>query len=43
MVNQLKLARCFHHQARWLNDRFTEEKLPDVEGFIIAAADKRRN
>jgi len=33
-VNQLKLARYFHHQAEWLIERFTEEKLRDVEGLI---------
>lgn len=33
-VNQLKLARYFHHQADWLLERFPEEKLRDVEGLI---------
>jgi len=26
-VNQLKLARYFHHQAEWLIERFPDEKL----------------
>jgi type I restriction enzyme M protein len=33
-VNQLKLARYFHHQAEWLVERFPEEKLRDVEGLV---------
>ena len=33
-VNQLKLARYFHHQAEWLTERFPEEKLWDVEGLV---------
>ncbi|MGB2728742.1 MAG: N-6 DNA methylase [Halobacteriota archaeon] len=33
-VNQLKLARYFHHQAEWLTERFPEEKLQDVEGLV---------
>ena len=33
-VNQLKLARCFYHQAEWLIERFPEEKLRDVEGLV---------
>jgi type I restriction enzyme M protein len=33
-VNQLKLARYFHHQAEWLIERFPEEKLCDVEGLV---------
>ena len=33
-VNQLKLARYFHHQAEWLTERFPEEKLRDVEGLV---------
>ena len=33
-VNQLKLARYFHHQAEWLVERFPEEKLLDVEGLV---------
>ncbi|MBW1728366.1 MAG: N-6 DNA methylase [Deltaproteobacteria bacterium] len=33
-VNQLKLARYFHHQAEWLVERFPEEKLRDVEGLL---------
>jgi len=34
VVNQLKLARYFHHQAEWLVERFPEEKLRDVEGLV---------
>ena len=33
-VNQLKLARYFHHQAEWLVERFPEGKLRDVEGLV---------
>ncbi|HDQ16647.1 MAG TPA: SAM-dependent DNA methyltransferase [Candidatus Vogelbacteria bacterium] len=33
-VNQLKLARYFHHQAEWLVERFPEEKFRDVEGLV---------
>lgn len=33
-VNQLKLARYFHHQAEWLIERFPEAKLRDVEGLV---------
>ena len=33
-VNQLKLARYFHHQAEWLTERFSEGKLRDVEGLV---------
>jgi len=33
-VNQLKLARYFHHQAEWLTERFPEGKLCDVEGLV---------
>ena len=33
-VNQLKLARYFHHQAEWLIERFPEGKLRDVEGLV---------
>ena len=33
-VNQLKLARYFHHQAEWLMERFPEGKLRDVEGLV---------
>ena len=33
-VNQLKLARYFHHQAEWLVERFPEEKLRNVEGLV---------
>ncbi|KFD41574.1 DNA methyltransferase [Peptococcaceae bacterium SCADC1_2_3] len=33
-VNQLKLARYFHHQAEWLIERFPDEKLRDVEGLV---------
>lgn len=33
-VNQLKLARYFHHQAQWLIERFPEGKLRDVEGLV---------
>ncbi|MBU0701019.1 SAM-dependent methyltransferase [bacterium] len=34
VVNQLKLARYFNHQAEWLIERFSEEKLRDVEGLV---------
>jgi len=34
VVNQLKLARYFYHQAEWLVERFPEEKLCDVEGLV---------
>jgi len=34
VVNQLKLARYYHHQAEWLAERFPEEKLRDVEGLV---------
>ena len=34
VVNQLKLARYFHHQGEWLIERFPEEKLRDVEGLV---------
>jgi type I restriction enzyme M protein len=33
-VDQLKLARYFHHQAEWLVERFPEGKLRDVEGLV---------
>jgi type I restriction enzyme M protein len=33
-VNQLKLARYFHHQVEWLTERFPEGKLRDVEGLV---------
>jgi type I restriction enzyme M protein len=33
-VNQLKLARYFHHQAEWLVERFPEGKFRDVEGLV---------
>jgi type I restriction enzyme M protein len=33
-VNQLKLARYFHHQGEWLIERFPEGKLHDVEGLV---------
>ena len=33
-VNQLKLARYFHHQAEWLVERFPEEKFRDVDGLV---------
>jgi type I restriction-modification system DNA methylase subunit len=33
-INQLKLARYFHHQAQWLIERFPEGKLLDVEGLV---------
>jgi type I restriction enzyme M protein len=33
-VNQLKLARYFHHQGEWLVERFPEGKLRDVEGLV---------
>ena len=33
-INQLKLARYFHHQAKWLVERFPEGKLRDVEGLV---------
>ncbi|MDO9541072.1 MAG: N-6 DNA methylase [Kiritimatiellia bacterium] len=33
-VEQLKLARYFHHQAEWLVERFPEGKLRDVEGIV---------
>jgi len=33
-VNQLKIARYFHHQAEWLTERFPEETLRDVEGLV---------
>ena len=33
-VNQLKLARYFHHQAEWLIERFPEGKLRNVEGLV---------
>jgi len=33
-VNQLKLARYFHHQAEWLVERFPDEKLHNVEGLV---------
>ena len=33
-VNQLKLARYFHHQGEWLTERFPEGKLRDVEGLV---------
>ena len=33
-VNQLKLARYFHHQAEWLVMRFPEGELRDVEGLV---------
>ena len=33
-INQLELARYFHHQAGWLVERFPEEKLRDVEGLV---------
>lgn len=36
-VEQLKLARYFHHQAEWLMERFPEEKLNDVEGLVKLA------
>jgi len=34
VVNQLKLARCFYHQAEWLIERFPKAKLRDVEGLV---------
>ncbi|MCX5667453.1 MAG: N-6 DNA methylase, partial [Candidatus Omnitrophica bacterium] len=34
VVNQLKLARYFYHQAEWLIERFPEAKLRDVEGLV---------
>jgi type I restriction enzyme M protein len=34
VVDQLKLARYFYHQAEWLIERFPEEKLRDVEGLV---------
>jgi len=34
VVNQLKLARYFYHQAQWLVERFPEVKLRDVEGLV---------
>jgi len=34
VVNQLKLARYFYHQAEWLVERFPEGKLRDVEGLV---------
>lgn len=34
VVNQLKFARYFYHQAEWLVERFPEGKLCDVEGLV---------
>jgi len=33
-VEQLKLVRYFHRQARWLTERFPEARLRDVEGLV---------
>jgi len=45
VVNQLKLARYFHHQAEWLVERFPEGKLRDVEGLVklVDKADLKEN
>lgn len=33
-VEQLRQARYFHRQARWLQERFPDAKLRDVEGLV---------
>ncbi len=33
-VGQLKQVRYFHHQARWLTERFPDAELRDVEGLV---------
>ena len=34
VIEQLKLLRYFHRQARWLIERFPDGKLRDVEGLV---------
>ena len=33
-TSKLKIVRYFHHQAEWLIERFSDEKLRDVEGLV---------
>ena len=33
-IDQLKLGRYFHRHAHWLQERFPEAKLSDVEGLV---------
>ena len=37
-MEQLRQVRYFHKQAHWLQERFPDAELPDVEGLVLYAS-----